>query len=264
MLLNTIVNIVRIALLLSEEDATKVYIIGHRGAAGYAPENTIAAFDKAVELKADYIELDVQMTKDGELVVIHDPMIDRTTNGTGAVKDFTLQELKQYDAGSWFHSTFKNEKIPSFREIINRYSSTIGLLIELKDPELYPGIEVKLAKELKRANLHKRTDHSIIVQSFNRESIRTFHRLLPSVPTGILSLLPFSSAHLKEVSKYSTYLNCFYPILTPRYLREIKKHGLTPFVWPVNTRDAFQSIYKTGINGITTDFPNQNDPLCKC
>src|SRR5699024_1122413 len=111
-----------------------------RGASGYAPENTIAAFDKAVEMKADYFELDVQRSKDGQLVLIHDTTVDRTTNGTGAVKDLTLKELKSLDAGSWFDEKYAGEKIPTLGETLDRHRGKIKILIELKSPSLYPGI----------------------------------------------------------------------------------------------------------------------------
>src|SRR5687767_2479124 len=95
--------------------------VAHRGASGYAPENTIAAFDKGVEMKADYIEIDVQRSKDGELVIIHDTKVDRTTDGTGNVKDLTFEQIRSLDAGSWKGEQFKGEKIPTFDEILDRY-----------------------------------------------------------------------------------------------------------------------------------------------
>src|SRR3954452_5816424 len=116
----------------SNGELRKVHIIAHRGASGYAPENTIAAFDKALEIKTDYIEIDVQRSKDGKLVIIHDHKVDRTTNGTGYVRDLTYEQLKRLDAGSWNGPQFSGEKIPSFEEILDRYHGKIGILIELK------------------------------------------------------------------------------------------------------------------------------------
>ena len=94
---------------VSHNAAKHTMNIAHRGASGYAPENTMAAFDKALEMKADYIEIDVQLSKDGEVVLMHDAMIDRTTDGSGTVDDYTLEELKQLDAGSWFGPQFAGE-----------------------------------------------------------------------------------------------------------------------------------------------------------
>ena len=99
-------------------DLRKVDNVAHRGASAYAPENTIAAYDKAVKMKADYIEIDVQRSKDGELVLIHDTTVDRTTDGSGKVGDFTFEELRSLDAGSWKGEQFAGEQIPTFDEIL--------------------------------------------------------------------------------------------------------------------------------------------------
>jgi glycerophosphoryl diester phosphodiesterase len=154
--------------------------IGHRGAAGYCPENTIASFKKALELGADYLELDIQMTKDGELVVIHDTTVNRTTNGKGRVKDLTLREIQSLDAGSWFHSNFAGEKIPALSEVFDEFAGKIGFLLELKKPSLYPQMEERTADELKKRNLAF-GDKQIIVQSFDCDSLKRFHQLIPSI-----------------------------------------------------------------------------------
>ena len=125
----------------TDESRNKIMNIAHRGASGYAPENTLAAFDKAVEMQADYIEIDVQLSKDDLPVVIHDDTLDRTTNGTGNISAYTLQELKSLDAGSWFDKKYAGEKIPSLNEVLEMYGEKINILIELKSPELYPGVE---------------------------------------------------------------------------------------------------------------------------
>src|SRR5699024_7283151 len=106
---------------ISMQEQQKMINVAHRGASGHAPENTMAAFQKGFEMKADYIEIDVQMTKDGELIVIHDTTVDRTTNGTGNVGDLTFEEIKQLDAGSWFSDEYAGEKIPTFEEILDEF-----------------------------------------------------------------------------------------------------------------------------------------------
>lgn len=125
-----------------------MYIIAHRGASGYAPENTIAAFDLAVKMNADMIELDVQLTKDRQIVVIHDDRVDRTTNGSGFVKDFTLEELQKLDAGSWYGPAFQGERIPTLEAVLKRYHKKIGLLIELKGHPSQVGIEEEVGQLL--------------------------------------------------------------------------------------------------------------------
>lgn len=143
--------------------------VAHRGATGYAPENTIAGFDLAVDMKADYIEIDVQRSKDGELVLIHDTTVDRTTDGTGKVGELTFEQLRSLDAGSWKGEQFAGEQIPTFAEILDRYRGKVGILIELKAPELYPGIEEEVASVVKERNLDKPQNEKIIIQSFNFE-----------------------------------------------------------------------------------------------
>ncbi|CAM4420285.1 glycerophosphodiester phosphodiesterase [Paenibacillus alkaliterrae] len=178
-------------------------IIAHRGASGYAPENTMAAFELAERLGADFIELDVRMSKDGELVVIHDKSVDRTTNKTGFVHDYTLRELQKMDAGSYFHADYAEETIVSLEEVMDRFYGRIGLLIEIKDPPLYPGIEKKLAAVVLRYKLLQaitgigrsgsfqgiegiegRAD--IFIQSFDFKSTRRIHALLPDIPVAVL------------------------------------------------------------------------------
>lgn len=171
---------------MTTAEKTNPISIAHRGASGQAPENTMAAFEKAYEYKADYFEVDVQMTKDGELILMHDTTVDRTTNGTGRVKDFTFEEIQALDAGSWFHESFADEKVPTLGEVLDRYtSSKMGILIELKNPELYPGIEQKIAEELIQRNITTK-DSNIIVQSFHWNSVKKIHQLLPDIATGVL------------------------------------------------------------------------------
>ncbi len=121
-------------------------ILAHRGASAYAPENTMAAFKKAIEMNADGIELDVHLSKDGYIVIIHDERVDRTTDGKGEVKDFSLDELKKLDAGSWFSDEYKGEKIPTLEELLSLIKNTeIYLNIEIKAGyRVYPDIEEKL------------------------------------------------------------------------------------------------------------------------
>ena len=139
-------------------DPNRVVNIAHRGASGYAPEHTMTAYQIShKKLKADYIEIDLQMTKDGQLIAMHDETVDRTTNGTGAVKDKTLAEIKRLDAGSWFNTAnpdyakaeYKGLQVPTVNEIFDRYGKHANYYIETKSPEVYPGMEKKLLETLK-------------------------------------------------------------------------------------------------------------------
>lgn len=248
------------ALSAKAEAKDKFLNIAHRGASGHAPENTMAAFDKAVEMKADYIELDVQMSKDGHLVVIHDTTVDRTTNGTGRVKDLTLQELKQLDAGSWFAPEYAGEKIPTLEEVLDRYRGKIGILIEIKEPSLYPGIEEKVAKALKERNMHQPNNGKIIVQSFDHESMQKFHQLLPSIPVGVLLSHSrykngVTDEDLASFATYATYVNPSQLLVDAELVQRIHSFGMKITPYTIQTQDEANRMIAAGVDGIITDFP---------
>lgn len=240
----------------------KVDNVAHRGAAGYAPENTVAAFDKGVDMKADYIEIDVQRSKDGELVIIHDTTVDRTTDGTGSVKDLTFEQIRSLDAGSWKGEEFKGEKIPTFDEILDRYHGKVGILIELKAPELYPGIEAQVAKKLKERNLDKPQNEKIIIQSFNFESMKITNSLLPKVPIGVLTS---NRAHtteqaLKEFATYADYFNPSYGIVSKELVDQVHSLGMKIQSWTVRSQEAADFLLDMNVDGIITDYPDYVDP----
>ncbi|SDI40541.1 glycerophosphoryl diester phosphodiesterase [Alteribacillus persepolensis] len=253
---------------MAEEEVTKkeqkqVLNIAHRGASGHAPENTMAAFEKSVDMKADMFELDVQMSKDGELVVIHDTTVDRTTNGTGAVKDLTYEEIRELDAGSHFSDEFTGEKIPTLGEVLDEYRGKSGILIEVKSPSLYPGIAEKVADELTSRNMDKPNNNKIIVQSFDHDFVQTFHSLLPSVPVGVLiSYNPFgiSDSLLSEFTEYADYVNPNKDMMDASLLERIHSFGMETHPWTVRSQEAADSLLQLGVDGIITDYPDYVDP----
>ncbi|MBT2662054.1 glycerophosphodiester phosphodiesterase family protein [Bacillus sp. ISL-45] len=236
--------------------------VAHRGAAGYAPENTIAAFDMGLEMKADYIEIDVQRSKDGKLVIIHDTTVDRTTDGTGKVGELTLEELRSLDAGSFKGEQFAGEKIPTFEEILDRYHGKIGILIELKAPQLYPGIEEEVTQELKERNLDKPQNDKIIIQSFNFESMKKIDALLPNVPIGVLtySSLHTTDAALQEFAKYADLFNPSYGLVTRELVDKVHSLGMEIQSWTVRSPEAAQFLIDMKVDGIITDYPDYVDP----
>lgn len=236
--------------------------IAHRGATGYAPENTIAGFDLAVDMKADYIEIDVQRSKDGELVVIHDTSVDRTTDGTGKVGDLTFDYLRSLDAGSWKGEQFAGEPIPTFEEILDRYHGKVGILIELKAPELYPGIEEQVADALKERNLDKPQNEKIIIQSFNFESMKTMDQLLPKVPIGVLTSKSgdTTAEALKEFSAYADWFNPSYGIVTEELVNQVHSLGMQIGSWTVRSQEAADFLFEMEVDAIITDYPDYVDP----
>ncbi|MBM7588105.1 glycerophosphoryl diester phosphodiesterase [Bacillus pakistanensis] len=250
---------------VSNGNLKQVDNVAHRGAAGYAPENTIAAFDKAVEMKADYIEIDVQRSKDGELVIIHDTTINRTTDGTGQVKDLTFDQLRSFDAGSWMGEQFSGEKIPAFDEILDKYHGKVGILIELKAPELYPGIEEEVAEELKERNLDKPQNEKIIIQSFHFDSMKKINSLLPKVPVGVLtsSITDTTDEALKEFSMYADYFNPSYRIVTKDLVNRVHSFDMKISSWTVRSQEAADFLLKMDVDAIITDYPDYVDPRNK-
>lgn len=236
--------------------------VAHRGATAYAPENTIAAFDLAVDMKADYIEIDVQRSKDGELVLIHDTTVDRTTDGTGKVGELTFEQLRSLDAGSWKGEQYEGEPIPTFEEILDRYRGKVGILIELKAPELYPGIEKQVAEALKERNLDKPQNEKIMIQSFNFESMKTTNELLPLVPIGVLTS---NRAHttpeaLQEFSTYADWFNPSYGIVTEELVNQVHSLGMKIGSWTVRSQEAADFLFELKVDAIITDYPDYVDP----
>ncbi|ASN07033.1 glycerophosphodiester phosphodiesterase [Virgibacillus necropolis] len=247
---------------VSTKQQQQMVNIAHRGASGHAPENTMAAFQRAFEMKADYIEIDVQMTKDGKLAIIHDTTVDRTTNGTGSVGDLTLEELQQLDAGSWFSEEFAGEKIPTFEEVLDAYRGKIGILIELKSPELYPGIEEKVAETLMERNMHKPNNNKIIIQSFNHESMQRSKELLPSIPHGVLAGLSWADVTDEQLAQFATYADYYNPnmnIVTHDLVDRVHAKGMEMYPYTVRTQEQADNLFELGVDGIITDFPEYVD-----
>ncbi|CAN7512549.1 glycerophosphodiester phosphodiesterase [Rossellomorea sp. LjRoot5] len=246
----------------SAGEKKQVENIAHRGAAAYAPENTIASYDLAVDMKADYIEIDVQRSKDGELVVIHDTSVDRTTDGSGKVGDLTLEEMKSLDAGSWKGEQFAGEEIPTFEEVLDRYHGKVGILIEMKSPELYPGIEEQVADALKERHLDTPQNEKIILQSFNFDSMKKMDQLLPKVPVGVLSWSQSQATPeaLKEISTYAEWFNPSYGIVTEQVVEDVHSLDMQIGSWTVRSHEAADFLFDMNVDAIITDYPDYVDP----
>jgi len=238
---------------------SKTVNIAHRGASGYTPENTLAAFRHAVKMRADYFEIDVQMTKDGKLVVIHDTTVDRTTNGSGKVGSLTFNEIRSLDAGSWFAPEFAGEKVPTFEEILDQFRGRTGILIELKSPELYPDIEEKVAQAIKKRNLHRNPHQRIIVQSFNHDSVKKSKLLLPKVPHGVLAGMNWRNVTDDQLQQFATYADYFNPnqnLLTPALVDRIHTKNMKIWPYTARTQEQVDRLLALGVDGIITDFPD--------
>lgn len=231
----------------------KVY--AHRGASGHAPENTMAAFRKAVELGSCGIECDVQLTSDGRLVICHDETLDRTTDGKGFIKDHSYSELMELDAGSWFDDRFRNERIPELSQLLRLVRDNHLLLnIEIKSGiVLYPGIEDKVIAQVKEFGLQD----SVIISSFNHYSVKKCRDIAPDIKTGILYM-----EGLYEPWNYMKVLDCqcahpFYMALVPEIARELKARGYQINVFTVNDPQEAVKLAETGVDGIITNYPDR-------
>ena len=157
-------------------------VIAHRGFSGAAPENTIAAVRAAIKIKADMAEIDVTLTSDGHIVVIHDESLDRTTNGSGKVSDFTLAELQQLDAGAWFAPSFAGERIPSLDAVLDEVEGRILLNVEIKSEAVERGIVTKVASAIRRQGMIDQ----VVVSSFSPTALEEMHAEAPDIWTAVL------------------------------------------------------------------------------
>ncbi|MFY0780074.1 glycerophosphodiester phosphodiesterase family protein [Peribacillus simplex] len=230
--------------------------IGHRGASGYCPENTMASYIKAIELGADCLEVDIHLSKDDVLVVHHDPTLDRTTSGKGNLRDYTAAELKELDAGSWYHTRYKNERIPLLSEVLENFGSEVGILIELKHPASYPGIEKKLAEELGKFQEYSTGNNRIMVHSFDMESMKRFHQLMPNIQVGVLIKRRINDQKLKEIAEFASFLNPKQTILNTKLQMRIQEHGMKVYTWTVNNKKQMRMFEKMKLDGIISDFPD--------
>ncbi|MFC4559484.1 glycerophosphodiester phosphodiesterase [Virgibacillus kekensis] len=251
---------------ITKQEQQQIINVAHRGASAHAPENTMAAFQKAVEMKSDYIEIDVQMTEDEELVVIHDTTVDRTTNGTGAVGDLTLEEIRMLDAGSWFSEEFAGEKIPTFEEVLDAFRGKVGILIELKSPGLYPGIEEEVAETLKERNMDRANNEKIIIQSFNHESMKQSKALLPEIPHGVLAGTSWADVTDEQLAAFATYADYFNPnqnIVTLELVNRVHVAGMQMMPYTSRSQEQADRLFHLGVDGIITDYPEHvyNHPV---
>lgn len=231
---------------------TKVW--AHRGASGYYPENTMSAFEEAVKQKADGIELDVHLTKDGYLIVCHDETLNRTTNGKGFIKQHNLYELKQLDAGSWFDKKSKGEKIPLLEEVMELVrSSDIELNIEIKAGSIfYPGIEEKVLKMIDKYSLREK----VIVSSFDHYSLVKIKSIDKNIKTGIL----YTEALYKPINYMKTTgadaLHPNYITLTKDVVEEARSLGIDINTYTVNKEEHIRMVKAMNVNAIITNYPD--------
>jgi len=228
--------------------------IGHRGAAGTHPENTMVSFMRAVEIGVDGIEFDVHRTADGHLVVMHDAMVDRTTDGTGLIMTMTLKQIKALDAGIKKGPQFKGERVPTLRELIAAVPPNIRLYLELKAGSIhYPGIEEELVALLEEEGAMGRVQ----VSSFDHHALRRLHDLRPDLPLGMLHAANLIDPVAQALALGCEALHPAWEWVTPDYVQAAHAAGLKAIAWTVNLPFAIARLEAFGVDGIISDFPDR-------
>ncbi|PZF83658.1 glycerophosphodiester phosphodiesterase [Jiangella anatolica] len=243
----------------------EVEVIAHRGSSGAAPENTIAAIRLALAHKSDVVENDIQRTRDGELVIMHDLTLARTTDveevfpdrAPWNVRDFTLAEIKQLDAGSWFAPEFAGERVPTLAEWVNAVGDRAGMLLEPKSPELYPGIEADLDEELRSLpafNRALRADR-VVLQSFNHVWLRVYKDLAPDVPVGLLYGVKPTEADIAAAATWAQQVNPALGVIDQATVEQVHAAGMEINVWTVNGGQDMRRAINWQVDGIITNYP---------
>ena len=216
--------------------------IGHRGAAGHAPENTLLSIRKAIALGVDMVELDVRETRDGHFILLHDGRVERTTNGRGAVADMTFDEVRQLDAG-------EGERIPTVGEALETASGRVGMILEIKSPGLAEAVAATV--------LQSGFAGHILYASFLHQELKGVRAVMPSACTMALfeSNFPLSPSHLAEVNV--SHVGLPFDLLTRQTVALFHSAAFSVFVYTVNDPSDIEWVKSLGVEGIISDFPER-------
>lgn len=232
----------------------KTAIFAHRGASKLAPENTMQAFQLAYKIGADGIETDVQLTKDQVPILIHDESLHRTTDGTGLLKDYTYDDLKHLDAGSWFSSKFEGASLVTLEEFLTWIEDKpLKMNIELKNNIVdYKHIEALVYEQIKQFNLQNRT----IISSFNQNSVKRFSKLSDDIETALLLSKRVRNpiSYVKESE--ANALHAKHTLLSKRLVEECNSNQFPIRIYTVNRPSRIMRCYKLDCDGIFTDVPH--------
>lgn len=237
----------------------RFFVIAHRGASAYYPENTMAAFRAAADMKAGMIELDIQLSRDNVPVVFHDAVLDSHTDGTGELSAQTLAELKKLDAGSWMNPAFEGERIPTLEEVLGFATGTIALNIEIKTEAVTDtaenGVEQKCLSLVKEYGMEKH----VLFSSFDYRAIRHLKELDPDMPVALLYERKQAGARLPSrlLDDYKAdAFNCNYYQLNRKRLADIRTHDIPVFIYTVDNPTRMRKLINKGVTGIFTNKPD--------
>jgi glycerophosphoryl diester phosphodiesterase len=233
------------------------YLIAHRGVSAKAPENTLASFECAANVSGiDMIELDVRLTKDGEVIVLHDRTLQRTSTGNGPARNYSMEEIRRFDAGSWFHPTFSHERVPTLSEVLQQVSGRLWVDIEMKSDLFHREpdglLEEKVLDVVRRCGM----DDRVMFSSFNHQLLVNIKRMKPSAMTGVL--FDFLHDFGRLPSKLSdragaAVFKCATRELTRSMLDDAHKHGIAVYVYTLNSVQSAQRMLEFGVDGILSN-----------
>ena len=243
-------------------------IIAHRGASAYAPDHTFPAYELAVAMDADYIELDLHMTKDQQLVALHDDEI-LLEGKEHAVADLTFKELENYSPGiifneqypEWAAKSFESLPVPKLDDILSHFNSEVNYYIELKSPTATPGMEKALIHQLQTYELleHSGQPPKVIIQSYNAASLKKIHAIAPSIPLVQLygrKTTSISDKEIRNVRKYASGIGVDHNLVTNQLVKRLHENGLALHPFVVNEADSMRKMMRLGVDGIFTDKPD--------
>ena len=233
------------------------YLVAHRGLSAKAPENTLASFEHASDVPGiDMVELDVRLTKDEEVIVLHDRTLQRTSTGNGPARHYTLEEIRRLDAGSWFHPTFANERIPTLAEVFDRIGGKLWVDVEIKSDWMHrepPGL---LEKKVMDVVCQCRMEDRILFSSFNHQLLFNIHRMKPTAMTGVLFdfLHDFGRSPSKLAERVGAKVfKCATRELNRRMVDDAHAHGIAVYVYTLNSVQGAQRMVSYNVDGILSN-----------
>lgn len=261
-------NLVGCSSAVAKKEKKETLIIAHRGADDRAPEETMPAFRLAVNEKADYIELDLRETKDKKLILMHDPTLDRTTNGKGDVTRYSLKQIKKLDAGSWFGKKYKGQRILTLEELINQYGSKTNYFIETRRVGNELKMEEPLIRLLNKKGLIKKK--KVMIESFSARSLEKIHKLDRSVPLVQLTLFKnkkdFTDQKTREWRKYAVGIGLDAKLADKKLIQKMHQNHLKVYVFFFDSKKEKaeqKRVIEDGADGVFTNHLTYTKALLK-
>lgn len=261
-------NLMGCSSAVAKKEKKETLIIAHRGADDRAPEETMPAFRLAVNEKADYIELDLRETKDNKLILMHDPTLDRTTNGKGDVTRYSLKQIKKLDAGSWFGKKYKGQRILTLEELINQYGSKTNYFIETRRVGNELKMEEPLIRLLNKKGLIKKK--KVIIESFSARSLEKIHKLDRSVPLVQLTLFKnkkdFTDQKTREWRKYAVGIGLDAKLADKKLIQKMHQNHLKVYVFFFDSKKEKaeqKRVIEDGADGVFTNHLTYTKALLK-